>query len=161
MPREWNRGEYLISTDAALLDVAAIHPWLSRDSYWARGISREVLEKAIRHSLCYGIYKGREQAGFGRLLTDYATFGYLCDVFVLPVHRGLGLSKWLVECIVTDPEFAGFRGFALFTKDAQGLYARFGFENPKDPATVMRLIKEDPYGVSGAGREGMSMLDND
>jgi len=143
--KEWTRGAYAINTDKARLDVAAIHAYLSEQSYWARNIPRQLVEKSIANSLCYGIYLGREQAGFGRVITDYATFGYFSDIFVLEPHRGKGLSKWLVECILTDPEFRPLRNWTLYTKDAHGLYAGFGFGAPGDPASVMCIKKENPY----------------
>ncbi|MDQ3003243.1 MAG: GNAT family N-acetyltransferase [Fibrobacterota bacterium] len=133
----------------------AIHAYLAERSYWARNIPRELLDKAIANSRCYGIYRvhgqtrennaDREQAGFARVITDCATFGYLCDVFVLEDHRGLGLSKWLVECILGEPEFQPLRNWTLYTKDAHGLYGRFGFTPPKDSASVMAIKKENPY----------------
>jgi N-acetylglutamate synthase-like GNAT family acetyltransferase len=153
--RLWTRGEYVISTEPSRLDVDMIHGYLARESYWALNIPRETVEKSIRHSLCYGIYREKEQVGFGRLITDYCTFGYLCDIFVTPPHRSRGLSKWLVECMINDPEFSGFRNWTLYTKDAQSLYAQFGFKNPDNPLTVMRIKKLDPYGAAAAGMEGM------
>ena len=151
MHREWTREEYAVSTDPARLDVDAIHRYLARDSYWAQNIPRAVLDRALVNSRCYGVYRGREMAAFGRVVTVYATFGYLCDVFVLPAHRGRGLSKWLVECILGDPDLQGFRNWTLYTKDAQGLYERFGFRNLDDPSTVMRIPKPDPYGSGKPG----------
>jgi GNAT superfamily N-acetyltransferase len=163
MHREWTREGYLISTDPARLDLAAIHQYLSEESYWARNIPLPLLEKALAHSRCYGIYGSAPQAnpegsrtgsapplaGFGRLVTDYATFAYVGDVFVLSAHRGLGLSKWLVECMLGDPDVQGLRNWTLYTKDAQSLYARYGFRQPDDPATVMTIKKKNPYSAPG------------
>lgn len=147
MHHQWIRSPYLISTDPARLDLDAIHGYLSRESYWARNIPRELVEKAIRNARCYGIYEGDKLAGFGRLITDYATFAYVGDIFVLDAWRGRGLSKWLVECMLSDPEVQGLRNWTLYTKDAQDLYARYGFRNPEDPSTVMTIKKKNPYGA--------------
>lgn len=167
MHREWAREGYLISTDPARLDLAAIHRYLSEESYWARNIPLPLLEKALAHSRCYGIYGPASEgpastvpahagsapplAGFGRLVTDYATFAYVGDVFVLSSHRGLGLSKWLVECMLADPDVQGLRNWTLYTKDAQSLYARYGFRPPDDPASVMTIKRKNPYGAPDAG----------
>lgn len=123
----WERGDYLISTDRSRLDVGLIHRFLSQTSYWAPGRAREVVQRSIDNSLPFGIYKGNDQVGFARIVTDYATFAWVADVFVLPEHRGQGLSKWLMEVILSHPELQGFRRWVLATKDAHSLYARFGF----------------------------------
>lgn len=125
--REWRRDAYTISTDRALLDVDVIHSFLTT-SYWSPGIPREVVERAIAHAECLGIHHDRDgQVGFARIVTDYATFGYLADVFVLDAHRGKGLSKWLMECIGAHPDLKGFRRWMLATRDAHALYAKFAF----------------------------------
>ncbi|MES2265740.1 MAG: GNAT family N-acetyltransferase [Bacteroidota bacterium] len=118
---------YQISTDKSLLDFDAIFNYLDAESYWAKGIPPEKLRTAIAHSLCFGVYKDGKQAGFARVVTDMATFGYLCDVFILPEHRGLGLSKWLVQTIMAHPDLQGLRRWSLATLDAHGLYKQFGF----------------------------------
>jgi GNAT superfamily N-acetyltransferase len=125
--REWNRGEYTISTDKERLDVPLIHDYLANESYWAQGRKIEVVRRSLENSLNFGLYKNRQQIGFARVVTDYATFAWIADVFVLPEHRGLGLSKWLMEMILSHPELQGFRRWVLATKDAHDLYARFGF----------------------------------
>lgn len=125
-PREWVRDEFLISTDRSLLDIDLVHGYLSR-SYWATGMPRAVLERGIENSLIFGIYDGNRQVGFARAITDLATYAYLSDVFVIEAYRGRGLSKWLMECIIAHPDLQGLRRFALFTRDAQGLYERYGF----------------------------------
>ena len=127
MGETWHRGEYSISTDRSRLDLGLIHNYLSTGTYWATGRSREVVERSIENSLAFGIYKGGEQVGFARIVTDYATFGWVADVFVLPEHRGQGLSKWLMEVILAHPQLQGFRRWVLATKDAHGVYERFGF----------------------------------
>ena len=120
MMREWTRGEYLISTDPHRLDLATIHAFLAR-AYWSVGLPREVLERAVEHSLVFGLYRAAGQIGFARVVTDHATFAYLADVFVLEAFRGHGLGKWLVEVAVTLPELQGLRRWLLATADAHGL----------------------------------------
>src|SRR2546423_9954591 len=116
----WQRGEYSISTDRARLNLDLIHNYLSSESYWASGRSRQVIERSIENSLPFGIYQGEEQVGFARIVTDYATFAWVADVFVVPEHRGRGLSKWLMEVIIAHPQLQGFRRWVLSTKDAHG-----------------------------------------
>lgn len=119
-----------------------IHGFIS-NSYWAEGIPRETLERALRHSLCLGVFDAEQsQVGFARLITDYATYAYLADVFVLESHRGLGLSKRMLEEIQGHSELQGLRRVALVTKDAHGLYEKFGFEPLKEPGWCME--KWDP-----------------
>jgi GNAT superfamily N-acetyltransferase len=119
---------YVITTDRARIDVAAVHGYLSRESYWAQAVPLAVVQKSIENSLCFAILGPGETelAGFARVITDYATFGYLADVFVLPAHRGKGLSKWLVETIVSHPDLQGLRRWMLATRDAHSLYERYG-----------------------------------
>lgn len=154
MNREWTRSDFLISTDQTMLDMDIIHDYLSKRSYWALNIPRDLLEKAIRNSRCYGIYGGKALVGFGRCITDEATFGYLSDIFVLESHRGLGLGQWLVECMLGDPDLQGLRNWTLYTLDAQDLYARFGFQNPEEPRNVMAIKKMNPYGASAGVQVG-------
>ena len=127
MIESWERGDYLISTARSRFDVELIHDFLSRTSYWASGRTLEVVQRSIEHSLAFGLYKENNQVGFARVVTDYATFAWIADVFVLPEHRGRGLSKWLMEVILGHPRLQGFRRWVLATKDAHSLYARFGF----------------------------------
>jgi GNAT superfamily N-acetyltransferase len=127
MTESWERDEYLITTDRSRLDVALIHKFLSNESYWAGERSIEVVKRSIDNSLCFGIYRKTEQVGFARVVTDFATFAWLADVFIVPEHRGHGLAKWLMEVILAHPELQGFRRWVLATKDAHSLYARFGF----------------------------------
>jgi GNAT superfamily N-acetyltransferase len=123
----WQRGEYTISTDRSRLNLNLIHDYISNHSYWGTGRALEVVKRSIDNSLPFGVYKGDEQVGFARIVTDYATFAWVADVFVVPEHRGRGLSKWLMEIILAHPRLQGFRRWVLATKDAQGLYERFGF----------------------------------
>ena len=125
--REWQRGEYIISTDRNRLDIQTIHDFVSNQSYWAQGRQLETVRRSLDNSLNFGLYKNQQQVGFARVITDYATFAWIADVFVLPEYRGQGLSKWLMEVILSHPELQGFRRWVLSTKDAHSLYARFGF----------------------------------
>jgi GNAT superfamily N-acetyltransferase len=122
-----------------------IHGYLE-GSYWARGIPREVVERSLRNSLGFGVYYGEELVGFARVVTDLATFAYIGDVFVLGPYRGRGLSKWLMECIVEHPDLKDLRRWHLVTRDAQGLYARFGFAEP-EPGKHMERLRQNPYPV--------------
>ncbi len=115
-----------ISTDRSRLDIAYIHRYLSEECYWAIGRSRAVVEKSIANSLCFGVYDGDRQMGFARVVTDYATFAWLCDVFVDAAYRGQGIGKWLVETVVAHPELQGMRNFVLATRDAHELYRQHG-----------------------------------
>lgn len=124
---EARKDDHLISTDPSLLSVDLVHNYLSKDSYWARHIPREVVERSIANSVCFGVYHQREQIGFARVVTDKATFAYLADVFILEAYRGRGLSKWLMEIIQSHPELLGLRRWMLGTRDAHGLYQQFGW----------------------------------
>jgi GNAT superfamily N-acetyltransferase len=128
--------DFEISTDPARLDVDLIHGFLGT-SYWAAGRPREVVERSIRNSLCFGVYDDGRQVAFARVITDRAVFAYLADVFVVPAYRGRGISKMLIAHIVAHHEIAGLRVFLLRTRDAHGLYARFGFEALQNPEEMM------------------------
>lgn len=123
---EYKRNDYLISTDKTKLDLPVIHQYLSERSYWAQGRSMDTTRKSIDNSLCFGVYADGQQIGFARVVTDYATFAWLADVFILESHRGLGLSKWLIECVVSHPDLQHLKNFLLATKDAHELYRRYG-----------------------------------
>ena len=144
----WHRDDYLISTDRSRLDLDLIHNYLSNESYWATGRSREVIARSIENSLSFGIFKDDEQVGFGRVVTDYATFAWIADVFVLPEHRGRGLSKWLMEIMLAHPQLQGFRRWVLSTRDAHGVYEKFGFIRLHRPERWMERpdpnMKESP-----------------
>jgi GNAT superfamily N-acetyltransferase len=135
----WTRGHYTISTDPARIDAGVVHAFVTR-SYWGRGVSREVVERSIAHSLCFGVYHGDEQIGFARVITDYATIAYVADVFVLEAHRGRKLSVWLMETIRAHPELQGMRVWRLATKDAHSLYEKVGFTALGHPERMMEII---------------------
>jgi GNAT superfamily N-acetyltransferase len=142
---EYRRGEFVISTDRERLNLDAVHGFLT-NCYWAKGISREVVARSIEHSLCFGIYEGSgAQVGFARVVSDFATVAYLGDVFVLEPHRGRGLSKWLMECVVQHPALQSLRRWILLTRDAHGLYSQFGFTPVKAPERYMELHRPDVY----------------
>jgi GNAT superfamily N-acetyltransferase len=143
--KEWIRGHYRVSTDAERLQLDVIHGYLSKHSYWAAGIPRDVVVRSLRGSLCFGLYDDEEQIGFSRVVTDRATFAYLADVFVLPAHRGHGLGDWMMQCVLSHPELQGLRRFHLGTRDAHGLYARHGFAPLQDPAMFMEIYRPDVY----------------
>src|SRR5215469_2963238 len=141
---EIRRGKFVISTDPARLDVQAVHAYLTR-SYWAEGIPIQTVAKAIRASLCFGMFDSNRQIGFARVITDQATFAYLCDVYVLPDYRGQGSGKWLIEAVSTHPDLQGLRRFVLVTRDAHGLYAKFGFTPLKDATRYMEIARPANY----------------
>jgi GNAT superfamily N-acetyltransferase len=137
--------DYTISTDKKKLDLDVIHHFLSQDSYWALNIPRELVQRAIDNSLCFGIYHQGQQVGFARVISDLATFAYLCDVFVVPSHRGKGLSKFLVETISNYPDLQGLRRWMLVTQDAHTLYAQFGFTPLDKPDLYMQRKLIEKY----------------
>jgi GNAT superfamily N-acetyltransferase len=138
------RGEYSISADPARLDVEAIHAFLTT-AYWSEGIGRDLVARALDGSLCFGLYHGIVQVGFARVVTDRATFAYLCDVYVLPAHRGKGLGEWLIETVMSHPDLQGLRRFTLVTKDAQGLYRKFGFTEIAAEGRHMEIARPGLY----------------
>jgi GNAT superfamily N-acetyltransferase len=156
---ELTKGKYWITTDPQKLDLDAIHAFLSR-SFWAEGIPKDTVSKAMANSLCFGLFDGAAplsegsgrperirgaQVGFARVVTDRATFAYLCDVYVLETHRGHGLGKWLIETVMAHPDLQGLRRFQLVTRDAHGLYSRHGFQTPGDPDRHMEIFKHGMY----------------
>ncbi|HEV7743603.1 MAG TPA: GNAT family N-acetyltransferase [Pyrinomonadaceae bacterium] len=142
MVESWERGDYSISTDRSRLDVELIHDFISNTSYWGQGRALAVVQRSLDNSLNFGLYKNTEQVGFARVVTDYATFAWIADVFVLPEHRGRGLSKWLMEVMLSYPSLQGFRRWVLATKDAHSLYERFGFIQLHRPERWME--RRDP-----------------
>jgi GNAT superfamily N-acetyltransferase len=137
------KNGYTISAEKALLDFDIIYKYLSEDSYWAKGITADRFKTAIENSVCFGVYHNNMQAGFARVITDKATFAYLCDVFILSEYRGHGLSKWLIQTIVESPKMKGLRRFLLATADAHGLYSQFGFTQIRKPDSWMEIFT--PY----------------
>ena len=144
----WSKGDYEVSTDPARIDVLMVHEVLT-SSYWAKGIPLETVQESIENSISFGVYHGQQLVGFARVISDRATFAYLADVFILPSHRGRGLSRWLMECIVSHPDLQGLRGWMLATQDAHGLYAKFGFTPLKSPESWMEIHRPDVYARSG------------
>ena len=136
MAREWQRGAYLVTTDQARLDLEMVHGFL-KTSYWAAGIPAEVVRRSVENSLTFGLFRGDEQVGFARVVTDYATFAYLADVFVLEPYRGQGLGRWMMELVFSHPELQGLRRWMLATRDAHELYRRYGFAGLEDPRIFM------------------------
>ncbi len=144
MNQTWERGEYTISTERALLDVDVIHAFL-HTSYWAQGISRALVERSLEHSLPFGVYHGTRQVGLARVISDYTTFAYIGDVFILEEYRGKGLARWLMETVVSHPELQGLRRWMLFTRDAHGLYQKVGFTPSPLPERLMERYFPDVY----------------
>ena len=141
----WQNSEFTISTDTDRLQLNAIHKFLTEESYWAQTRTREQTETAIKNSLPFGVYKGENLIGFARVVTDYATFAYLGDVYILEEFRGQGLSKWLMEVIVNHPELQGLRRWILATRDAHKLYEKFGFHELVHPERWMEKPAPDAY----------------
>ena len=138
-------AELRIGTDFADVDLDVVHGFLSRDAYWCRGITRERVERAARHSLCFSALLDGAQVGFARVVTDRATFGYLADVFVLPAHRGQGISQAMMASILAHPELQGLRRFLLATSDAHGLYAKYDFQPLTRPERFMERYRPDAH----------------
>ncbi len=154
MKKNFRKGNYFISTDKSKLDIKVIQDYLS-NSYWARNRKLKTTKLTIKNSLCFGLYfmnspassfarrAQGEQIGFGRVITDYATFAYLADVFILEEHRGKGLSKWLMEVILNYGEVQNLRRWFLATRDAHGLYEKFGFTNLREPEKIMEIFRKN------------------
>lgn len=142
-PREFHREDYVISTDSSRLDLPWIHNYLTNDSYWSRGISFQVFQRSVENSLCFGVYHQAKQVGFGRAISDLATFAYLSDIFIAESYRRRGLGKWLVECILGYPELQGLRRLMLATTNAHGLYTQYGFTLLKRPESIMEILNLD------------------
>jgi N-acetylglutamate synthase-like GNAT family acetyltransferase len=142
-------GRFLISSDRTKLDVDVIHRFLG-DSYWAAGISRETVVRSIENSLCFGVYDEARQVGFARVISDFATYAYIADVFILEPYRERGLAKELMASIVAHPDLQGLRRWSLGTRDAQGLYAQFGFKPVVNTRarTVMEIVSPEIYSRS-------------
>jgi GNAT superfamily N-acetyltransferase len=145
MAYEVTNDEYLISDDSSRLDVPFIHNFLANESYWAKNIPLTIVEKSIANSLCFGLYHKQQQIGFARLVTDKATFAYLADVFIVPQYRGRGLSRWLIETIHAHAELQTLRRWMLGTRDAHGLYKKFGWTSLAEPDRFMQKHNPNVY----------------
>lgn len=141
-------NKLVITTERSTMDLALIHHYLSEHSTWAKGIPLQLMQRAIANSLCFGGFLGSSQVAFARVISDYATFANLVDVFVLPEHRGKGFSKALMAAVFAHPQLQGLRRFTLATADAHGLYAQFGFTAPLHPQSLMERYRPDIYHVS-------------
>jgi predicted GNAT family N-acyltransferase len=141
---EERRGEFLLSTDRDRLDLNVIHGFLTA-SYWAKGIPRDLVARSLQNALCFGVYKQEQQVGFARVISDFATYAYIGDVFVLEAFRGHGLGKWMIEAIMRHPQLEGLRRWTLATRDAHPLYAQFGFTPLKKPGNFMELHNPNVY----------------
>jgi ribosomal protein S18 acetylase RimI-like enzyme len=144
MAQEHHRDGFTVSTDPARLDVDAIHAFLTT-AYWCEGIPRETVAKALASSLCFGLYQAQRQIGLARVITDFTTFAYLCDVYVLPEFRGRGLGHWLMEHVMAHPDLQGLRRFSLVTRDAHELYRAFGFAEVQSPERHMEIVRPGIY----------------
>jgi GNAT superfamily N-acetyltransferase len=135
--------EYTVSTDPSRLDRDAVYRYLHDEAYWSQGVARDIFERALDNSLNFTALRGTQLAGFARVVTDRATFGWLCDVFVLPAHRGRGVSRHLMDAVMAHPDLASLRNFLLATRDAHGLYEKFGFTPLAEPQRWMAIRR--PY----------------
>lgn len=137
--------DYLISTDKKKLDIHAIHEFLSTKAYWCLNIPKEKVRISIENSFCFGVYHNGKQIGFARLITDFSTIAYLGDVYILEDYRGKGISKWLMETVMSHPELQGLRRWILLTGDAHDLYRKFGWTEIADPARWMEIHNKNAY----------------
>ncbi|MDQ4121510.1 MAG: GNAT family N-acetyltransferase [Acidobacteriota bacterium] len=147
--QEWRRDEFFISNDHEKLDIETIHHFLTTETYWAGNRSLEIVRRSFQNSLPFVIYKNGETVGFARVVSDFATFAWLADVFIRQEYRGLGLSKWLMETIIAHPDLKDLRRFLLATKDAHGLYRQFGFNDLRIPYLWMERTAPNAYASFG------------
>ena len=140
-----SKDEFCISTDKTKLDVDSIHGFLSTKAYWCLNIPKDTVQKAIQNSRCFGVYQNKKQIGFARVISDFSTIAYLGDVYILEEYRGKGLSKWLIETIMSDPNLQGLRRWILLTADAHGLYRQFGWTNIGEPDKWMTVHDKNVY----------------
>lgn len=146
---ELHKDGFTITTDKTRLDIHFVHSFLSNQSYWAKGIPLAIVERSVNNSLCFGVYDGQTQVGFARIISDFATIAYLGDVFIISSHRGLGLSKWLMEAILSHPDLQGLRRWILVTADVHGLYEKYGFKKLANPDRYMELLNPGIYSKPG------------
>lgn len=144
MAYECHRPPYMISTDPARLNLDVVYDFLANEAYWSPGVKREVVARSLENALCFGVYCAEEQVGFARVITDYATFAHVADVFILAGHRGQGLGKWLVGAMLAHPALQGLRKWVLDTRDAHSLYTRFGFKEA--PAGIHMVYRPQEAG---------------
>ena len=145
--REYRKGKFTVSTDRELIDLDVVHRFLT-DCYWAKGVPRDIVARSIQNSLCFGVYSEGKQVGFARVISDYATYAYVGDVFLLEPFRGRGLAKWMMECVVQHPRLQGLRRWSLVTSDAHALYSQVGFTPLKKPQNYMEIHRPDVYASS-------------
>lgn len=148
-----SKGDFTITTDQKDFDFEMLFQYLSKESYWAEGIPMSVLKKAVSNSMSFALFFKNEQIGFARVITDYSTFGYLADVFIIHEYRGQGLSRWLMDYISAHPELQGFRRWLLATRDAHGLYAKYGFTPLSKPERMMEITRPDIYKSNARPKE--------
>lgn len=142
---EINQPPFTITTDKSRIDLGEVHRFLSTETYWAKNIPLEIVQRSVDHSLCFSLFYESRQIGFARIITDKATFAYMSDVYILKDFRGKGLSKWLVQEMMSHPDLQGIRRFVLVTYDAQSLYEQFGFRKVAHPERYMEIIKDKIY----------------
>ncbi len=145
MHPDQKRAGLVLSSDPARMDIDAIHRYLSEESYWARGIPREIVARSIAHSHCFGVFDGKRQVAFARVVSDRATYAYLCDVYVLEQYRGGGLARWLMETVDSHPDLQGLRRWGLVTQDAHGLYVPHGYVALSRPERHMERTVPNAY----------------
>ena len=145
---ETHKDQFTISNDPARLNLESILDFFTR-AYWTKGRPPERTKRALANSLVFGVYEGEKQIGVARVISDYAIFAYICDVFIHEDYRGHGLGKWLVETILSHPDLQGLRRWTLATRDAHGLYKQYGFDSPANPAGWMEILQPFP----GEGRD--------
>jgi GNAT superfamily N-acetyltransferase len=136
---------YTISTNKTFINIDFVYNYLCIESYWSKNIPLDVVKRGIENSVCFSVFYKEEQIGFARVITDKATFGYLADVFIIDEHKGKGLGKWLMQTILDNEELQGFRSWMLATKDAHGLYEKFGFKLTNDTTRIMRKQGIEKY----------------
>ena len=141
---EYHKDGFVISTNPDLLDIDMIHSFISQ-SYWARGIPKEMVKKAIRHSFCFGLYKQEQQIGFARLITDFTTEAEICEVFIVKPYQGRGLGTWLMECVIACPNIKGIRTLSLNTADAHEFYKKVGFHVVGECPNRMQILYDRPW----------------
>lgn len=146
--QEYRKDPFLISTDPNRLDIDSMHAFLTR-SWWAEGVGRETVARAVTNSLCFGIYDGAKQIGFGRVISDFATYAYICDDYVLEDYRGKGIGSWLMQCILGHPDLQGLRRWTLIAQEPR-LYAKFGFKPLAEPQMNMEILHANVYKKSAS-----------